>query len=424
MSSISRRISTSGLGGLLGKILLACAVGLLVSAALVNRVHKDSHFTFKRRVYPAMNPNTYVDQRQRVGEASQSSGGTIVWVVLGDWKAQEHVVESMRQARRWNVNAHLVVLTSAKIISQHAADLAIDSDVELVDTTVLEDDETLLLFRSNFFISGVMGSAAFNELTSARLYILSAWMRRVNAKNIFHLENDNMIYFNVAEWVQKTGVCNVRVAMTCRQLQQEARFMVAGVVFVRSWADIDTILRDVNALLSKGENKVKDLIGSEWVNDMSLIAHHYWSNMINGHPPQVYTPPKTLTILPEGISGLGLDDPSGHIDEIRSCLWESTHVIFDNAALAIWFYGDYFDKKPAKNLHAWGAYERIPAKEHDLNWRIDRNSQLSYPAWNGARVASLHVHSKELRKVSSMRCNTLCQVFGTAESNFNTIKDI
>ena len=340
------------------------------------------------------------------GIVKVTTSPTIVWVVVGEWEKQKHVVESIRQARRWNDDASLVVLASESIRLNHSSDLLFDSTVEIRATEDLESDPTILEFNSNFFVSGVMGNADFNRHTSARLYYVNAWMKQSSVSSCFHLENDNMIYFNVAHWMEDTKSCGASIAITCREMKPKRKFMVAGVVFIRSWKHMDTILCALTSFLAQGREILTAQIGNEWVNDMSLLGEYYWSQMEGGHPPDLYTPPKALTILPEGASGLGADDPVGIDDTIRKCLWDRSKMIFDNAALAIWFYGDFFDRTPKANDAAWGAYERIPAKQHDLTWTQHTKMNLSYPLWGGVRVASLHMHSKQLEKVASRKCKT------------------
>jgi len=96
------------------------------------------------------------------------------------------------------------------------------------------------------------------------------------------------------------------------------------------------------------------------------------------------------------------------VDTIRKCLWDRSTMIFDNAALAIWFYGDFFSKEARANTEAWGAYERIPAMQYDLTWSQDADMKMSYPLWGSIRVASLHMHSKQLEKVASYTCEGDC----------------
>lgn len=341
--------------------------------------------------------------QRRQHETNGGGSLTIVWVVLGDWERQAYVTESIRQAYYWNPGVQLVVVAPPEH-HEHIWEVLPDLQITCVSTVELESDVDMKTFYSRFFISREMGSAEFNRLTSARLYYLKAWMQLTHTTNCVHLENDNMLYFDVGAWATSMQKCQIAVATTCREMKPARHFMIAGLVYVRDWQSLTTILRGVNNLLARGKDEVVSIIGNEWVNDMSLLAQYYWDNMEQGHPPQSYIPPRMLTILPEGLGGLGTGDPSGHYDEKRQCIWEKTHMVYDNAAIAIWFYGDHFERKPKQNALAWGAYERIPANRNNsqLLWKLDARNLL-YPVWNGIRVASLHMHSKELAAVSSIR---------------------
>jgi len=179
------------------------------------------------------------------------------------------------------------------------------------------------------------------------------------------------------------------------------RFMVAGVVYIRNSSSLSLVLRSSLELLQLGKDKVVQLMGTEWINDMTLLGYFYWHNMKGGHPPGQYTPPTTLSILPEGSKGgLGSDDPPMHVDRIRQCVWEKAPLMFDNSAIGIWNFGDFQQKVPKTNTHAWGRYERIPANLiDDFKWH--GNSSKRFPTWNGMRVASIHMHSKNMRPARS-----------------------
>jgi len=271
-------------------------------------------------------------------------------------------------------------------------------DVELIDITDLETDELLVLYNKHFFLSGDMGggsnNADFNKLTSARLFYLHAWMVMTSAEHVLHLENDNLIYFDFAEWIHNISDCGMKIAMTCRQMTPDARFMVAGVVYIRNSRFLSDVLTHSVELLKLGKDKVVQLMGTKWINDMSLFGYFYWHHMTVGHPPGHYTPPTTLSILPEGgEDGLGSDDPTSHEDLIRQCVWEKAPLLFDNAAIGIWNFGDFHEKAPKTHPNAWGAYERIPANVID-DFKWNENNSKRFPTWNGARVASIHMHSK------------------------------
>ena len=122
------------------------------------------------------------------------------------------------------------------------------------------------------------------------------------------------------------------------------------------------------------------------------------------HPPKKYNAPSALTVFPEGGNRGGSPaDPDGKFDPIQECLWNNTKSIFDNAAISIWFYGDFLRKTPFQNKHGWNSYERIPVKNRKITWQFDKFTKLSYPLLSGVRIASLHMHSKLLNKVRSTK---------------------
>eukprot|EP01047_Picozoa_sp_COSAG01_P015305 COSAG01_NODE_765_length_13738_cov_21.521870_7_plen_466_part_00 len=372
-------------------------VGLALAAALCTILLGDvavrKHRPFHQRLTGSSGRCTDGNSRTHAPTLSplrnRSTRG-FVWVILAE--CPDYVVDSIRQARRWNPEAPLTVLTDTTF--PHLPNVAV------VATAHFDADPRVQALRQRFFVSGDMGLANhrsnFNLLTSLRLYYLHAWMYTTNATDMFHLENDNLVFFNAATWVRRTSVCRVRMATTCREMRLARRFMIPGIVYVHNAAALASVLDESLALLARGKTTTIQVLGTEWVNDMSLVAHFYWSRLPNRT--------EALAILPEGgVDGLSADDVDP--DPLRTCLWDRGRLMFDNAALSIWYFGDFHQKTPRLKGHgAWGAYQRIPADTAgvELVWRGDKDAGLTYPTWRGARVGSLHVHSKTLRSVAAL----------------------
>lgn len=326
----------------------------------------------------------------------------LVWVVLGDWQHSMHVIESIRQARLWNPESEFYLLLSRELIAELPDELR-QFEVSVVNTLAYETDPLLQAFRENFFVSGQMGGHAnrddFNQITSARLFYVHAWMSACRVEHVIHIENDNLIYFKAVDWMQNISVCRVSMATTCREMNTRRRFMIAGVVYVRDHMALGHVLTHSIQLLQKGRKNLSNRLGTEYVNDMSLLADYYWSNFkSDGLGKQIAS--GSLTILPEDREGLGIVDPHRH-DPKPKCMWENTHMVFDNSALAFWYFGDFFDKRKFTNNHGWGAYERMPANRSTKALEWNRESGISFPVWDGKRVASLHMHSKQLSEAAS-----------------------
>ena len=226
-----------------------------------------------------------------------------------------------------------------------------------------------------------------------------------------------MIYFNVADFVHNIDACNLRVGVECRNMRPNSRYMVMGTVYIRDAVALNTILHAVVELLASGQANAETAVAMDYVNDMSLFAWFYWTNMNNGNPqlgwgPRLpnerirpYTPTNLLTILPEGMPyGNSLDDPEKHSDVIRQCIWNKTDLIFDNSALGIWHFGSFQNPQAKTVRDAWGAYQRMPAQEHgsEIIWKVQQLPGsplvgLTAPTWRGGRVGSIHMHSKQLK---------------------------
>ena len=317
---------------------------------------------------------------------------------------------SMRQARDWNPSARFVVLASSDAIRTAEFNMKLEFirlKIVQVPYDDLLGDPLVERFKKVFFISGSMGGGKnpsdFNERTSLRMFILHAYLARDQKSNYWHLENDNMVYFNASIITNAIEKCNLRLGMEARRLKSTDadRTVILGTVFIKQAVDLKRVLEYVVKLLEQGKAAVIAKLGSIWVNDMSLFGDYYYCNTLNSSRMSGFSElDNFLTILPEG--------PSMEVDRsrfpVQACLSEQTIYVFDNAALAIWNYGTFQDKKPFSDRKAWGAYSRMDARKHPMKWERP-NGGLAFPVWRERNVASLHVHSKELERVLSNSSN-------------------
>lgn len=322
-----------------------------------------------------------------------------------------HSLVAIDQLRR--VNPHVPILWMLNAAATHDGSVQAAAKMHQVQIVEIETLSDALAKRLEevFFVSGDMSSHNahdFNLITTKRLFYVRAAAEKFGLRNIFHIENDNMVYVDLNAYLPTLRACTVRLATTARELHNvrptmvDGSFFVLGFMYIRDEAALRAMLEHFVALLALGERAVVRELRTDQVNDMSLAAHYFIASVERKGLAQSLAAP--ITILPERE-----DLSSGALAQQR-CIMEKTPLVFDNAAIAIWNFGNFHDKKPRNELHnAWGAYSRIPAQSYDLSWETIpghcRKPVLKNRATGKAfGVGSLHVHSKQLEQLLSTGC--------------------
>jgi hypothetical protein len=341
-----------------------------------------------------------------------------------------HVKTAMKQARLFNPFEAIFIISSASTLKNHDfANVIHRLGIIHVPIETLKPNPYLDKFNEYFFIGNNMavgknsGNKHFNKYTMERFYHILRFMEIYDVHDIFHLENDNMLFINTAEYVDHVASkCNLEFGLQARELLDTRRpnrqFLIAGTVFIKNANALRKILNYNLNLLQKGKSFLAARLKHSSVNDMTLMAIYYQDhfNKRNGAST-------AMTILPENPN---INDPndgtwSGSDDKIQHCLLEKGNgMIFDNAAISIWNHGTFHNKKKfhAKTMkQAWYAYSRLDAKLYNLKWEtcsnkikckcpflIGKKDQGEGIANRKNRVASLHVHSKQLLTIYQEAC--------------------
>ena len=321
-----------------------------------------------------------------------------------------HSLVAIDQLRRVNPNVPILWMLNAAAAADGVVQLAAQAArAQIVHIETLDDALAKKLERV-FFVSGDMSTGGnakdFNLITTKRLFYVRTAAEKFGLRNIFHIENDNMVYVDLNAYLPTLAACTVRLATTVRELHNvrptmtDGSFFVLGFMYIRDEPALRAMLEHFVALLAKGARAVTAEMKTDQVNDMSLAAHYFIASVERKGLAQSLDAP--ITILPEQ------EDLTNALGQQR-CIMQKTPLVFDNAAIAIWHFGNFFSKTPHTDQSAWGAYSRIPAKNYDISWeaipgQCRRPVMTNKQTGKAIGVGSLHVHSKQLKPLLSTGC--------------------
>jgi hypothetical protein len=116
----------------------------------------------------------------------------IVFVHLGFTPPPPHAEIAVQQARRWNPTAPITVFTSV------VPDLGYSAGEEWVKMNTVPKTEEHIRFQTNTILDTAFRDG-FWRFSTERLFCLYDWMQWKGVSECIHIENDNTIYFSVAD---------------------------------------------------------------------------------------------------------------------------------------------------------------------------------------------------------------------------------
>ena len=311
---------------------------------------------------------------------------TLVFVCLGKdcfTKHQKYIWKALEQARLVEVNLPIVVILNSDqpgIVQKQLNRLNVTSvtyEDLLINSSMLMSE-----FRRAFFVQGPMvpdGNKNFVQYAIERLLTLHAYMNMTRRLNVFHLENDNMLYMNLSDLLSRMQACHVRLAFP----KAASHRAITSFVYSRSSHDLEHFVRYVIQIFRLGRTEAIKLLKTSWINDMTIGAHYL----------SLYAATAEQSKL-DGIFEL----PSQFTSD--SCLNGSpakTQIIFDSCVLGQYFGGRY--SRP--EIPFWDSTHTLDPRGHLLIWKkLDHRRRV--PFILGFRIVNIHVHSKHLEQFSSV----------------------
>lgn len=337
-------------------------------------------------------------------ESNMKTQSTLVYTCLGE-KAfsyhQKYIWKSLEQAR-------LVVGPSFPIfliISEVGHTENIRKRLRPLNITLViyehlmfksYHNTTLFLdFHQTFFVQGAMepgGNVDFNRLTSERLFAIYAFMKVTGKSDVFHLENDNMLYGDLDVLLHRMRVCRVFLGFP----RAAREYAVISFLYIRNAYALEHFLRFIIEVFRLGRIKAVNYINQTYINEMTIASRYL----------------DLFSATSEDSKLSGIFQLPTELDSRDCCLCDrddaGESIIFDARTLGQYFGADYH--KPHRPLY-WLDTELVDPRRDRLEWKNKRDIRLPYI--RGFRIVNLHVHSKRLRKFVS---NSRHQITG---ENFN-----
>ncbi len=329
--------------------------------------------------------------------------GSIIYSNLGSsFEYQSYIWVSIRQARLFNPCTPIYLICSSEaLLPASVSEEIVSSRVQTVDYASLSN-EVLSTFRQKNYIQGTMspdGNDKFNQYTSERLLAVWALMDKLQLRDVIHLENDNMLYSAVSDLVSAMHTCDVHLAIPFPSVG----LAVVGIAFIRAADALEPFIRFAISVFDMQPPKAIEYLGTEWINDMSLLGKFYHENVLSTFVSEIPTKAyeartRHLNASRDGYFLEPLPFREGHA---HSCIAEALpSTIFDSCVLGQYFGGTYGN--PEKQHYQEGRQYDPRGKQ--LWWRTAgvETHQVWVPYVDNLRIHNLHIHSKLLQNYTSL----------------------
>jgi hypothetical protein len=305
----------------------------------------------------------------------------IIQVHLGD-EIPAHLYAQLRQTRVFNPDVPVYLIVSRR------ARLDADSIDEL--GVVVAFAESIRKCRNHrvfslFNRTNRRSMGGFWLHASERFFAIESFMSACRMENVVHMENDVMLYAELASLIRPLRDTCPRIGIT---MDSESR-CVPGFVFIR---DLDA-LRGMNSFLLGGYLRKRQ-------NDMEALAA-FMAGASSGACSALPVVPSGYRALHPLENALGRKATSRWYDES----FEAFGGVFDAAALGQYLGG--IDRRINKDARPGFVNETAVYDPRDfgLEWKVEAGLRRPYGRVGGVEfpIFNLHIHSKDLEAFSSAR---------------------
>lgn len=302
---------------------------------------------------------------------------SIALVHIGD-KPPAYLTTAIAQARLFNRECPIYLLVSENAFP------VLRSQAEKYNLSLIALENLTKTHEHELFSTRTIGQKPFNLYTKERFLYLYDFIAQNNLNNVFHIENDNMLYTDLSQLMPHfTYYYKDKIGITFSNDKKG----IAGFMYIAHASSLKKLARFFSSPAAKARNDMK-LLGF-------LREAEKWSIM-----------PLPI-IMDEYVKWEELKSPKGH----------TSHEPFLYCA-----YSDCFNSIFDANLH--GAYlggtdphyknagpgfldEYCVVNASRLNyiWERDeqgRNIPFVYYKKKKYRINNLHIHSKKLSNFSSL----------------------
>jgi hypothetical protein len=339
---------------------------------------------------------------------SQTSRVALAYSLLGTEPSahQSYVWDSIEQARFLNPHVPVFVVANKALSARELAwvvdnakkvDAAIEWYEDLAANSQLAKNFDQYFYVKNDMVP-VDGNRDFVRLTIGRVVALALLADKHQLQNLFHLENDNMLYADLDSLLSDMDACHLDVAIPIIDKLQAA----LSFGFFRTPAALRDLVEYITELYREGPKALESLLGGS-VNDMTLL-YLYLTGYRRDSIKTSIEPIPNIAIMPTWLVKAD--------EEPQNCLWKQGAKLYDGAATGQYFGGThsnpsarwYEPQRPFKELNTSNLVWKPCARSNlcTLTPEEERASQGAFcPCIGDSRVLNLHIHSKQLNRFTS-----------------------
>ena len=309
---------------------------------------------------------------------AQHDACSLVFVHLGSSEVPQYATIAVEQARLFNPDCRFYFIVQQSQVASLSRRLARCKVTYVAAETLRKTDHHNHFLRTSRL--DAHWHHGFWKHTTERFFYIEEFMKDYNLVDVFHIENDIMLYVNLQSLLPVFQKHYKGIGITFPSDHQ----CVPGFVYIPSADSMKPINQFLANHAREGQDdgltlsKCKNTIGRKFIDHLPLIhseyrQHHEMKNTFGEKP-------------------INAALFSQHIEEFNS--------LFDAAAFGQYLGGwsplnsSWNNGKRAKNYWSMFDAEHVPVEwEHD-----EHNRKVPYAVFAGKkyRINNLHIHSKQL----------------------------
>ena len=271
----------------------------------------------------------------------------------------------LHQIRTFNPDINIYFLTDTKILNDN----------------IFKDYNIIPIDKNNYYSDKIKeyemyynyGTSSFWTLAATRLIYIENFMKENNLEDVYHFENDVLLYFKIEDFHQKFKELYKNIAITTGGPDKT----MTGFMYIKNYESMSNMTQFfIDTLKTYGINGTMMKYGMDMVHEMSLMKFY-------GIEKGSYFL-ENLPILPFG-------DFSINFDKFNS--------IFDPATWGQFVGGTRTDGPGAKPLDHYIGRLLTQNVDWKVEWQIENGLKIPYFNYDGkkmVKINNLHIHSKNL----------------------------
>lgn len=307
---------------------------------------------------------------------------SIVFVHLGS-SLPDYLPIAIAQARLFNPSLSIYLIANKKALTKGAKKELRNSQTKFISCESLTQSASHKKFRAKSKLDKKFRKG-FWTFTTERFFYLSAFLKKYNLSNIFHLENDVMLYTDLK--------CALPIFLKNYANKIGATFdndnrCIPGFLYISNQAALEQFTDFIGATAERGDNdmqlfaKFQKQEEGKWIKHLPILTPEYAKDH--------------QLISSSGSKGSNPLDFSSHIEEF--------HSIFDAAAIGQYLGG--IDPRNGDSTPGFINEECIfNPSNFQFAWKADEHSRkIPIMAYKGKeyKINNLHIHSKNLKAFQS-----------------------